>query len=186
MSEVTNTVPAMTDNELKPTDHVYYGIASLRGWDETLGHAHRWGGDLKWRIGRVLSAMLLAGGDERIPTAITGTMDDNGTGHLALLYPDVVVLVRTNELTANGGDATVTMHPLTAIEHVKVIANHSYYNGTEEFSRESGMEVHVSVSGQDVVFPGRTYSATDITNDASAAAALQIIRQHLSGRTARP
>lgn len=182
MSEVTGTVPRMTDNELKPTDNVYYGIASLRGWDETLGQAHRWEGAYGWRIGRVLSSVLLAGGDHRVPTAITGTMDDSGTGHLALLYTDVLVVVRAIELTANGGDATVTMHPLAAIEHVKVTANHSYYNGTDEYRRESGMEVQISVDGQDVVFPGRTYTPTDITNDASAAAALQLIREHLATR----
>lgn len=182
MSDVRGTVPRMTDNELKPTDHVYYGIASLRGWDETLGQAHRWEGAYGWRIGRVLSSVILAGGDHRVPAAITGTMNDSGTGHLALLYPDVLVLVRTTELTANGGDATVTMHPLAAIEHVKVTADHSYYNGTDDYRRESGMEIQISVDGQDVVFPGRTYTPTDITSDVSAAAALQLIREHLATR----
>lgn len=172
----------MTNDELKPTDHVYYGIASLRGWDETLGQAHRWEGPYALRIGRILSSVLLSGGDDRVPTAITGAMDDSGTGHLALLYPDVLVLVRTTELTANGGDSTVTMHPLAAIAHVHVNANHSYYNGTDDYRRESGMEVQISVDGQDIVLPGRTYTPTDLTNDASAVAALQLIREHLATR----
>lgn len=184
MSEVPRNVPAMTDTDMKWTDHVYYGIASLRGWYETLHRAHRWEGtSYQGRVGRLLSTLLLAGGDDRVPVAISGAMDDNQTGHLALLYPDVVVLARTHELTEDRGEFTVTLHPLTDIRKVRVEASHNYYAGTTEWRRESGMELHVTVDGQDIVFPGRNYEANELTNEASAAAAVALIRQRLGGVT---
>lgn len=185
MSEVPRNVPAMTDSDLKPTDHVYNGIASIRGWDSALAKAHRWEGSYQWRVGRILSAILLAGGEDRVPVAIGGELDSSGTGHLGLLYPDVIVIVRTSELTPDGGSSTVTVHPLSAIQNVHLTADHSYYNATTEQSRESGMEAQISVDGQHIVFPPRTYNATDATSDTSAAAAIALLRRQLGGLAAR-
>lgn len=172
----------MTDNKLTPAEQLYHGIASLRGWDEALGQAQRWADAYTSRVGRVLSAVLLAGGEDRVPVAIAGNLDDHGTGSLAVLHDDVLVLVSAEALTAKGGTVTVSLHAISAIERVEVVAHHSHYYGTDDYPRHSNMEVHVGVGGREVTFPGRTYSATALTDDAAAAAALTLIRQHLGSR----
>lgn len=46
--------------------------------------------------------------------------------------------------------------------------------------RYSDLEVHVFLGDREITFLGRTYSATPFTDDASAAAALTLIRTHLA------
>lgn len=98
-----------------------------------VGQAQRWGDAYTSRVGRVISAVLLAGGEDRVPVAIAGNLDDHGTGSLAVLHEDVLVLVSSETLTANGGAVTVALHPLSAIERAEVGANRSYYYGIDDY-----------------------------------------------------
>lgn len=184
MSEVPRTVPAMTDNEMKPSAHLYDGIASLRGWGDLLRRAQHWGNPFAWPVGQLLSNVLLAGGDERLPVAITGDLDDDGTGLLAVLYSDVVVMARATKFSGgggtDGGTAEVSVHTLREVRNVKVTARHNYYDDVEQRPRHSDLEVHLTVDGVNLVFARRGYDSTSLTNDDAALAALGVLREHLS------
>lgn len=184
MSEVTVTVARMTDNELKPSDHVYYGIASLPGWGDLLGRAQRWGNPFAWAVGQLISGVLLAGGDDRLPVAVTGELNDEGTGVAAILYSDVVVLARASKFTGGGspegGTADVSVHTLRGLRDLKVISRHNYYDGVKEHPRHSDLEVHVTVDGVGLVFARHGYDSTPLTDDDAALSALKTLREHVA------
>ena len=115
----------MPNDELKASDRLYYAIAALRGWDEAADEARGYGGNYGVRFGRIVSSILLAADDDREPVAITGALDDQGNGNLAVVYDRFVVVVDVVELTAQGGEVTVTVHEFDAIEDVRVSTTHN-------------------------------------------------------------
>lgn len=93
----------MADDDLKPFDGLYFGMASIRGWDEALREAHHYRGNYNTRVGRVLSSLLFAGGENSEPIAVGGNLNDDGDGHLIVIYPDLAVFRRAQKLSANDG-----------------------------------------------------------------------------------
>lgn len=180
MSEVPDTVPRMTDNEPKPSDHVYWGINSLKGWDEALGTAHSWGGNRARNVGRLISGILVAGGEDRMPIAMAGQLDDDGTGDLAVLYPDVIVTATSAGILSDHARTTITVHPLSAVASLGVTAAHSYYDGISRYGRHTQLEVDITVDGTEFTFAGRSYNSSQLTDDNSVKAALDTVREHLA------
>lgn len=179
MSEVPGTVPRMTDNELQPPEHIYRGIRSLRGWDEALSDSEGWSGLSARTVGQLISAVLLAGGEDRMPVAIAGKLDENGTGSLAVLHTDVVVVATAVTIKTDAAVTAVSIHGLRDVTGVQVKTHHNYYDGTERRARHTQLAVDVTVAGIAFTFAGRGYDGTPLTDDDAAKAALDTLRGSL-------
>lgn len=140
----------MTDESLTITDRVYFAIASLRGWESPLSLHQFHGPDQAFRVGRLISSVILAGDDDREPLAVSGSADDDGTGTIIVVYPEFLVTAKVTNLDVNSGDFTITAHPLHEAKELHVETNHSYYNGTEKQPRYRGIEVTFTLAGQKV------------------------------------
>jgi hypothetical protein len=69
-----------------------------------------------------------------------------------LSFNPVIVVVDVVELTAQGGEVTVTVYGFDAIEDVRVSTTHNYFDGTEKQAREHGMELQIKLAGQQFNF----------------------------------
>lgn len=167
---------------MKPSDRLYYGIASIQGWDEALRKAHHYGGNYNTRVGRALSSMLLAGGENSEPVAVGGTLNDDGDGHLIVIYPDLAVFGRAQKLSANGGEMTVTVHSLDEIDKLHVSTEHNYYDGTTDYARHSGITVGLTLDGAQLTLTGASYSQSPLSTDAAVLAAFEILRARKAHR----
>lgn len=172
----------MSEDELKASDRLYYAIAALRGWDEASSEARGYGGSYAVRFGRIVSSILLAADDDREPVTISGALDENGTGNLAVVYDRFVVVVDVVELTAQGGETTVTVHGLDAIEDVQVSTTHNYFDGTEKHPRQYGMELQIGLAGRRFTFPPSKWGQSPLLQSDAVLKAYTTIRDH---RTAR-
>lgn len=180
MSEVTDTVPAMTEIELKPSDHVYGGIRSLAGWDRTLEGAYGHGGQRARHVGVLISDVLLAGGEGRMPVAIAGKLDKTGTGHLAVLHSDVLVIAAARNLTSSDTSTMVTVRSLRELTNVEVHGHHNYFDGTERRQRDDDLQVTVTLDRLMITFQDRGYQRTPLTDATAVNAALDTIRAALA------
>lgn len=179
MSEVASTVPAMTDIELQPSEYVYGGIGSLAGWDRTLESAQGRGGQLARHVGVLISDVLLAGGADRMPVAIAGKADKTGTGHLAVLHSDILVLATARNFLSSDRSAVVTVHSLRELTNVNVRGNHNYFDSTKKHPRGAGLQVSVTLDRLVITFQDRGHERTPLTEDAAVSAALDTIRAAL-------
>lgn len=180
MSNVGDTVHGMTDSEVKPSDHIYSAIRSLRGWDQALHDSEGWSGNRSRTVGELLSAVLLAGGEERLPIAIAGKLDDDGTGSLAVLHADVVVIARAVTIMTDAAETTVSVHALREVASVDVRTRHTYYDGTDRYPRHFKIEVDVTVAGIAFTFAGLGYNSSELTSDDAVKAALGVLRARLA------
>jgi hypothetical protein len=143
----------MSDDDLKPSDQLYYAIAALRGWDEASDHARRYGGNYALQFGRLVSSILVAAGEDRVPLAVTGVLDQQGNGNLAVIYDQFVVSADVVELSENSGEITVTVHGFDAIDDVQVSTTHNFFDGTTNRRRHEGIELQIRLAGRRLVFP---------------------------------
>lgn len=172
----------MSDDEFKASDRLYYAIAALRGWDEASSEARGYGGSYAVRFGRIVSSILLAADDDREPLAVSGALDENGNGSIAVVYDRFVVVVDVVELTAQGGETTVAVHGFDAIEDVHVSTAHNYFEGTEKHPRQHGMELQIGLAGQRFTFPPSKWGQSPLLQSDAVLKAYTTIRDH---RTAR-
>ncbi|WP_431795653.1 hypothetical protein [Microbacterium enclense] len=170
----------MTEHTKQLSDQLYWGIASLKGWDEALGTAHGWRGPRAQSVGRLISGILVAGGEDRAPIAMTGQLDDNGTGTLAVLYPDVIVIATAATILASNASSDISVRPLSAVTSLGVKAFHNYYDGTDRYTRHTQLEVSVTIDGDPVTFTGSGYIGNEFTDDNAVKAALDTLRAHLA------
>ncbi|MDU0328423.1 hypothetical protein RWH43_16815 [Microbacterium sp. KSW2-21] len=180
MSDVTCTVPAMTDNELKASDYIYSGIKSLGGWGRTIESAHGRGGQRARHVGVLISDVILAGGEDTMPVAITGKLDQAGTGHLAVLYADVIVIAHATNLVSGEASALVTVHSLRELSKVEVRSNHNYYDGTDRRQQHADPRVSVTLERLVLTFADRGHDRTPLTDATAVSAALDAIRASLA------
>ncbi|MFJ2369212.1 hypothetical protein [Microbacterium sp. NPDC087665] len=176
----------MTD-ELSISDRIYYAIASLRGWGPVLAIHQDYGAAQAWRVGSLISSILIAADDDRLPLAIFGTADDSGTGEIVAVYPDFLVLASVTNLDVHSGDFTVDVHPLAGATNLRVSTRHNYYAGVTETPRHTGLEVAFDVDGKHLTFASTqtaSYSDGTLTDDKAVADAFTAIRDAVS-RNAR-
>lgn len=146
----------MTD-ELSPNDRLFYSIKDLRGWYEVLDlAADSFYGNSPSRhsVGRLISTILLAAGEDLEPIAISGALDENGTGHLALVYPKLILRVTGNQLKKAEGTFKLDLWPLTEATELTIEASHNYFDGTDTYPRSRGVQVRFTVGGEQVALSG--------------------------------
>ncbi|CAN7389996.1 hypothetical protein LJR045_002392 [Microbacterium sp. LjRoot45] len=166
--------------ELEISDRVYFGIASLKGWDSALNDAAQIADNFRWRLGVLLSTILVASDGGGEPVTVAGDFDDDrtGTGFIALFYPEWVVLARVEELSATGGTTTVTVHRLSDVRVVSIRTEHMYFDGTERSPRHRGVSFTVSIEGDefDVTSISRTANGSPLRHPDAVLAAFKLIR----------
>jgi hypothetical protein len=165
----------MTD-DLQASDRLFFGIQALKGWDSALYEATGFGSQYAWRIGQMLSAILLAGGEDSEPIALAGTLDDDGTGSIVVVYSERVVVVDVSTLSANGGDVTVTVHPLADVRVVSVRTKHNYFDGVERSPRHQGIAFTASIGGREVEIESNSWSNSDLQKPDAVFAAFKLLR----------
>ncbi|WP_432733122.1 hypothetical protein [Microbacterium sp. MM2322] len=170
----------MTDDQLKPADFVYSGIRSLAGWDRALTTAENAKGNRARPIGVLMSDVLLAGGEDRMPVAVAGKLDKTGTGHLAVLYSDVMVVASARGLGSGDGSSEVTVHSLRELSKIEARSRHNYYDGTAKRPRYAELQVVVSLDRLVVSFVDRGHDRTPLTDSSAVSAALDTLRAHLA------
>lgn len=166
----------MSDDEFGPSDLVYYGIAALKGWDEVLDDARSFPDGGAVRVGRLVSSVLLAGDEDREPVAISGALDDEGNGNIAVVYDTFIVVVDAENVKTERASFTVNVHDLGEVERLGVATNHNYFNGTKARPRERGIQVSIEVGGHTFLFPPRGYGQSPLLQDAAAHEAYRLVR----------
>ena len=116
------------------------------------------------------------------PLAVSGALDENGNGSIAVVYERFVVVVDVVELTAQGGETTVAVHGFDAIEDVHVSTTHNYFEGTEKHPRQYGMELQIGLAGRRFTFPPSKWGQSPLLQSDAVLKAYTTIRDH---RTAR-
>lgn len=150
MSVIAVTLTLMTD-QLSTADRVYFAIASLRGWESPLSLYQHYSPNDAYRVGRLVSSILVAADDDREPLAVSGEADDAGTGTVSVVYPDFVVVAKATGMDVNAGEFNVFVHPLNEAKDLRVETSHSFYTGVDSHPRYRGIGVSFTVGGEKVV-----------------------------------
>ncbi|MFP7834665.1 hypothetical protein [Marisediminicola sp. LYQ134] len=172
----------MSDDNLKPSDRLYYAIAALPGWDEVSEQARNLGESYAWRFGRILSSVLVAAGEDREPLAVTGVLNRQEAGNLAIIYDQFIVLVDVVTLSEQNGGTTVTVHGFGAIDELQISTTHNYFDGTSQQMRHQGIELKIQIAGHEFVFPPTRWARGPLLQGDAALQAYTTIRDHRAGR----
>lgn len=172
----------MSDDEFKPSDRLYYAIAALRGWDEASEHARSYGGNYAWKFGRLVSTILVAADEDREPLAVSGVLDQQGNGNLAVIYDQFVVLADVAELSEQKGESTVTVHSFHAIDDLRVSTTHNYFDGVTKNERHDGIELQIEIAGRRFVFPSMKRAQSPLLQGDAVLRAYTTIRDRQAGR----
>lgn len=134
---VPSTLRLMITDELSIPDRVYYGIKALPGWYGVLTDAEYAQDASRQRIvGSVISSVLLAGGEEQEPIAVTGELAaDNYSGRLIVFYSTMIVTVDAKQLNSESASYETRVWPLKLVSGLAVETRHSFYYGTNEHPR---------------------------------------------------
>lgn len=168
-------------NEVKPSDHLFHGIAALDGWGSLLWGARNMPDAAASRVGMLISGILVAAGEEAMPVTISGELDDEGTGTIWIFYPAFIVVVTAEQF--RGTDGTVKIE-LVALESPRVTAvqtRHNYFDGTHRYQRSTGIAFSANIGGHDFTFTSRQYSDTPLLDAESVLSALEIVRARVAG-----
>ena len=172
----------MSDIEFKPSDQLYYAIAALRGWDEASQQARSYGGTHASRFGRLVSSILVAADDGRDPLAVTGALDERGTGNIAVIYDQFVVVVDVVELQEQNGEVSVILHNFDAIEAVQISTTHNFFDGTTRHMRHEGIELQIGIAGQRFIFPPMKWAQSPLLQSDAVLLAYTTIRDKRAER----
>ena len=145
----------MTD-ELTPAELVYQAIESLPGWNAVLRDARdSFSQQLRGQVGALLSSVLLATEDGDRAIAIGGTIDEDGAGYLAIVASTGVVVVKSTKISAQETSYAVRAYAFREVRDVQLGTRHSYFSGTEQAPRNTGVSLSFTVDGQAVAFDSR-------------------------------
>lgn len=181
MSELAHTLTLMTD-ALSTADRLYYAIESLRGWEPLLSLHKSRGRDQAWRVGSLISTLLVAGGEENAPIAVSGRASDDGAGEIVVLYREFVVIAEVLTLSLTESDFIVSVLPLCDVSKLRVSTQHNYYSGTEQSARTDGIKITFVLSDRELTLQAAPQGApSNLTDDAAVYRAFETLRDsHLS------
>ncbi|QRY40825.1 hypothetical protein JVX92_00585 [Microbacterium hominis] len=164
------------------SEALYFGIKSLRGWYEIIqGAEHSMGPLLRRNVGTVLSSVLLAGGEEVYPVAVTGSLDESGTGTLLVVYPNLLVTVDAARLDSDAASHVTKLWPANSASDIVIETKHSYYYGTEEHPRDKGFVFSVVLGGQRIQVGGSAYPhQSPLVEDSAIYEAFKAIRDRIT------
>ncbi len=129
-------------------------------------------------IGSLFSSLLLAGGEDNEPVAVSGRLDDNGTGELVVVYGDVITVATITELKAQSGEFVVTVHSFDDVKRLRVSTRHSYYVGTSEQPRHSGIEVSLVLDEREIAISAGGYARDPLVSNDAVLSAFERLRAH--------
>lgn len=170
----------MTDDQLKPSDRLYFAIAALRGWDDVEARARSWGGADARRFGQLLSSILLAVGDDAEPLAVAGELNDEWSGNLAVIYDGLIVVADVTEMKDPRGSVVLAVYGFDAISEVQVTARHNYFDGVDSHPRHKGMHLKFTLAGRAVSYPPQGWGRSPLITDDAAMAAYAAIRRYIA------
>lgn len=167
--------------ELTPATNLYDAIRDLRGWGNLLAEAQdSFSGSRPARsnVGRLISSLLLAADEHSAPIAVAGTLDEEGSGRLVVIYPEVIVLAVGTALEDAGGSFSVRCWPLTAARELALQTRHSYFDGTDRRARTSGVSVEFVVSEEKIGLQSSSIYRSDspLTSDDAIYSAFKALR----------
>jgi hypothetical protein len=169
-------------DDFKTSDRLYYAIIALPGWDEVSARARSFGGNYALQFGRLVSSILVAAGDDREPIAVTGALDQQGTGNIAIIYDTFVVVANVVQLSDEKGEITVTVHDFDAIDLVQVSTTHNYFDGTTKQKRHDGIELQIRIAGRRFVLPPMKWAQSPLLQGDAVLRAYTTIRNQRGGR----
>lgn len=151
----------MSDDELKPCDLLHAAIKSLKGWYYLLENSEdEYDRARRGRPpGQIISSVLLAGGENSTPIAVSGELDDAQSGRLTILYADRVVIVDAETLWSDAASYTTRVRFFDDISDLRVTTRHSYYDGTDTHARTRGFEFSFAVDGERVQLGATKWAA---------------------------
>ncbi|MDD7944563.1 hypothetical protein PUW79_07965 [Microbacterium sp. NE2HP2] len=157
-----STTTPERDTEL-PSDRIYNALQQLAGWGELLRDAASgWSGEpVKHNTGRLLSSLLLAGGEDRQPIALTGELDESGTGRVIVYYPGFFVVSDVTAMRGDEGSFTARLWPASSVTDLEVRSAHSYYQGVQDRARHRGMAFSFSLNDERIDVSVRRSYSTD-------------------------
>lgn len=171
VSGVRRNLCCMTD-EFAPSDRLFYSIKEIRGWYEVLTEAQDafYGvPPARANVGRLISTLLLAGGEDADPVAVCGHMDDERSGRLIVVHQRVIVVADVSKLNRQEAEMSVRVWPHTAVTDLSLSTRHNYFDGTERHKRTQGVSVRFSIGPETFTIDGsNTYrrSMTPLQDDA--------------------
>lgn len=165
--------------ELSVADQVYYAVAELPGWNDVADHARFQQGSDGARYGRLISTLVVAGGEEHVPLAVSGKIDDSGTGNLALVYDGYLVVATVTDFTEQAGKISVSAHGFSDIAGVQLTTKHNFFSGSSS-SRTNGFTVTIDVGSATFTFPPVHYSQNTLVSSPAAYAAYNAILRAMS------
>lgn len=167
-------------DDLSPADRVYYAIAATPGWDDVSSHAQfQRGSAYGVRYGRLVSSILVAAGDDTVPLAVTGALDENGTGHMALVYEGVIVAVAATRFAEPDADFSVTVHGFKEISRVQLGTKHSFFSGLDT-PRSTGFVLKLDLGGVRYTFPPGQHAQNPLLTSEAAHVAYEAVLSHLA------
>ncbi|WP_311243996.1 hypothetical protein [Microbacterium sp. WCS2018Hpa-23] len=171
----------MTD-ELTPNDQLFYTIKELKGWYELLELAtdsFHGNNPSRHHVGRLISTILLAAGEDLEPIAISGALDENGTGDLTLVYPKLILRVTGNQLKKAEGTFGLSLWQLADATDLAIEARHNYFDGTHTHPRSRGIQVRFTVGSEQVTLCGTNsyYRTSPALQDEAFYAAFLALRE---------
>ncbi|MDF2047274.1 hypothetical protein P2P98_13995 [Microbacterium sp. Kw_RZR3] len=176
----------MTDNNsIQPHEELYGAMKSLPGWHYVLESAQEFGGSGPGTrtVGALISSVLLAGGEDVVPIAVTGQADaEAGTGTLFVFYPGIIVEATGSQLRSAEASFRTSVHPTRQARNLHVTTKHSYFSGTDAHPRTRGFGFGVTVDQQEMEFesPNWGYQRSPLTTDEAIYAAFSAIRDQVA------
>jgi hypothetical protein len=168
------------NSDLSTADRVYYAIASTPGWDDVAEHAHFQSGSAYGvKYGRLISSILVAGGESTLPLAVTGILDENGIGHVALIYEGLIVAAAATRFAERDADVSVTAHGFNEISRVQLSTQHSFFSGSST-PREDGFVLTLDLGDARFTFPARPHAQNQLLTSQAAHLAYKAVRSYLT------
>lgn len=161
------------------TNRLRGGIAGIRGWNSVLGRSAQGMGHA-FHLGRLISSVSLTAGDNE-PLAITGALDDDEHGYLAVAYDSFLIVADVERITDKAGKYTVRLYGWGSVESVEVSTRYNYFSEAEESGPQDTMDLLLTVAGQPVFFKVRD-GDSPLVKGPAIHSVLMAIRAYLSAR----
>lgn len=110
---------------------------------------------------------------------MTGALDENGTGHIALVFEGVIVAVTATKFAESDADFSVTVHGFKEISRVQLSTKHNFFSGLET-PRDKGFALMLDLDGVRYTFPPGPHARNPFLTSEAAHVAYKAVLSHLA------